>query len=484
MLSFGGRLFLRYSLKIQLSVAVLLVIAAVSVLLSGDVSALWQNVRIFADDECIAFEDAEPILRGGSIYAPVIDVLNALSLKNGYTDYYGELTVKNNGNTYVMNFIDGTALKNGEDCGFDIDTEIIDSKPYAALRDFCRFIDCEISWDSQAFAAKIKIAEKPNPMTGTEINDEYRFYDCLGKHQQYAVFSKGGDKLCAEMVDMTADKRSRYSSIVNSIAEAVPEAETYNIVLPTASDFYAPSGYSTNHLGEIYNIYQNLSDDVTPINAVRPLSKHLGENIFFKTDHHWTQLGAYFVYKEFLNYTGQAIDPPEAFRRDEPIVFQGSFLEYLNNTELYDDICDTYDVLELYYPQTEFEGKSYYDAELNEYIADMIGINPAFANYDALLEGDYPVEVFKTNAASGKKLCIIKESFGNAFAAWALNNYSEVYVIDYRCFNNYYGREESSREFKISEFYEKVRFDDLVIMNYPVSVNGTQELDALAAIAG
>ncbi|HIV85669.1 MAG TPA: hypothetical protein H9900_02530, partial [Candidatus Monoglobus merdigallinarum] len=68
--------------------------------------------------------------------------------------------------------------------------------------------------------------------------------------------------------------------------------------------------------------------------------------------------------------------------------------------------------------------------------------------------------------------------------AWALNNYSEVYVIDYRCFNNYYGREESSREFKISEFYEKVRFDDLVIMNYPVSVNGTQELDALAAIAG
>lgn len=81
------------------------------------------------------------------------------------------------------------------------------------------------------------------------------------------------------------------------------------------------------------------------------------------------------------------------------------------------------------------------------------------------------------------KKYVVKESFGNAFAVWALNNYQEVYVVDYRKFNRYGGNIENSREFFISDFYDNVKFDDLVIINYPVSVENEPELNALENMA-
>ena len=77
--------------------------------------------------------------------------------------------------------------------------------------------------------------------------------------------------------------------------------------------------------------------------------------------------------------------------------YQGSFLGYLSGTDGYDLMKDTYDKLTLYYPVGNYTGASYYDVNLTQYIEEMKGINPGFENYDCLLEGDYPIEVFKTS---------------------------------------------------------------------------------------
>jgi len=58
-----------------------------------------------------------------------------------------------------------------------------------------------------------------------------------------------------------------------------------------------------------------------------------------------------------------------------------------------------------------------------------------------------------------------------------------VYVVDYRKFNRYGGNIENSREVFISDFYDNVKFDDLVIINYPVSVENEPELNALENMA-
>ena len=99
---------------------------------------------------------------------------------------------------------------------------------------------------------------------------------------------------------------------------------------------------------------------------------------------------------------------------------------------------------------------------------NVVPVDQNINSYSAFIGGDNPVTVFKTNVDNGKKICIIKDSYGNAFSAWALNNYSVVYIIDPRHVNGLYGF--GGGEFKIDEFYRYTEFDDLVIINYPASV--------------
>lgn len=72
--------------------------------------------------------------------------------------------------------------------------------------------------------------------------------------------------------------------------------------------------------------------------------------------------------------------------------------------------------------------------------------------------------VYITSAGNGKKLVILKESYGNAFSTWTVNDYSEVYIVDIRRFN---GNDGNTNTFSLSSLYQDIHFDDLVIITYP-----------------
>ena len=45
--------------------------------------------------------------------------------------------------------------------------------------------------------------------------------------------------------------------------------------------------------------YYSLYDKVIPVKTIETLREHNDEYLYFRTDHHWTQLGAYYVYENF-----------------------------------------------------------------------------------------------------------------------------------------------------------------------------------------
>ena len=47
-----------------------------------------------------------------------------------------------------------------------------------------------------------------------------------------------------------------------------------------------------------------MSKDVIKINAYDEIAAHKGEYMYFRTDHHWTGLGAYYAYKAFAQKAG------------------------------------------------------------------------------------------------------------------------------------------------------------------------------------
>lgn len=167
------------------------------------------------------------------------------------------------------------------------------------------------------------------------------------------------------------------------------------------------------------------------------------------------------------------IDPLNTFEVQNIYGYYGSLCSFTSGTYGNQLLAQNPDMLQLFSPKSSSEGAAYRDPFMRSYIQSIKVIYPPAKSYSCFIEGDYPLEVFKTNVNNGKKICIIKDSFGDAFATWAVNNYEEVYVIDYRMFNGgTYGDYGSGKnDFKISDFYNFVKFDDLVIISYPVTVS-------------
>ncbi len=349
-----------------------------------------------------------------------------------------------------------------------------------------------VEWDEKNKAVFLgdRVELNPNPMADTVVTDEFRHEQDMGTYNSISVFSNGSENFGMELLSLN-DSSGAYADAVEKIARSVPDADVYNILAPSAQEFYAPNSRRTNQTAGITAVYDNLISRDIPnlnlINVVGTLSEHAAEKIYFCTDHHWTQRGAYYAYAEY-SAENPNIDNPEPlqnYRTENRYGMMGSLSSFMSGTYGSELIAQNPDMLQLFYPNSEYEGAVYNDPFMNSYMQSVVPIYPWLNNYSCFLQGDYPLEVFRTNVNNGRKICIVKESFGDAFSVWALNNYEEVYIIDYRMWNGgtygNYGSEAYA--FKLKEFYDFVKFDDLVIISYPVSVTVKQQTELLAAMA-
>ena len=71
-------------------------------------------------------------------------------------------------------------------------------------------------------------------------------------------------------------------------------------------------------------LHDNMSDNVVKVDTFSNLVKHNNEYIYFRTDHHWTQLGAYYAYEALCEATGQEAAPLDSFTLWNQGKFTGS----------------------------------------------------------------------------------------------------------------------------------------------------------------
>lgn len=171
---------------------------------------------------------------------------------------------------------------------------------------------------------------------------------------------------------------------------------------------------------------------VVPVN--KKLSIHREEPIYYKTDHHWTALGAYYGYQSWAESIGMAPWKQEAFNiRQVSSNFYGTIHSKLNRK------TDP-DTIELYLPKEESDYLVYYDG----------GKEPANSlyqlkalegkdQYAVYLDGNHGLtEIVNQNIepdGEQSKLLVIKDSFANSFAPFAANHFRTTYLVDLRYFN-------------------------------------------------
>ena len=158
--------------------------------------------------------------------------------------------------------------------------------------------------------------------------------------------------------------------------------------------------------------------------------EHRDERIYYRTDHHWTTLGAYYAY---LQWAQKVEYPPRSYDPQDLETVSDSFLGTLHsriNLPMEADeiqifprtnrraVKITYDFdreSSSYYEPSYLEGKNQYGYFLDD--------NHAF------------VEIETAYYADGKELFIIKDSYANSLIPILAPHYEKIYVLDLRYYN-------------------------------------------------
>ncbi len=285
-----------------------------------------------------------------------------------------------------------------------------------------------------------------------------------------SITSGGGvtvvDGFGMELPSISESNAKAYASVINAVAASLnPDIDVYNMIVPTAAEYYAPLRLYPNQLSGIQMIYSNLSDRVTPVNVYDILAENAGEKLYFKTDHHWTQRGAYYAYAEFMNYFDSEVDDINTFENRPSYNHVGSLASFAKGTAAGNIMRNSPELLERFIPKHALTGQVYYDQYLSRAGARVSAVNTGVNAYHNFIGGDNPITIFDTTAPSDRTLVIIKESFGNAFATWAINSFKRVCVIDPRRFNGFNG---SGNYLNLNQLCERVGATDVLFINYPI----------------
>ena len=194
-------------------------------------------------------------------------------------------------------------------------------------------------------------------------------------------------------------------------------------------------------------IGDNLSDKVHYVDTVPLLRQHNDEYIYFRTDHHWTALAAYYVYEAVCQELGMEAAPLENFEVWDQGDFEGSLYWKAPRTK---DL--TYDTVYAYNPPGDLNTRIYKTGDSGfewTVLTDMSKSKRSSKYMTFLAGGGRMVKIVNNDLPDAGNCVIIKDSYGTCFAPFFTQNYHTVYVVDYR----YYTKNMSTivRSFEIDD---------------------------------
>jgi hypothetical protein len=247
------------------------------------------------------------------------------------------------------------------------------------------------------------------------------------------------------------------------------------MVVPTAVELFAPDKYHSGYSSQkdcIEIINDTLNPDIKRVNAYDKLLQNRDKYIYFRTDHHWTGLGAYYAYVAHCESAGWTPVPLEQM---EHYTLEGTYLGSLYRATKEDVLKNNPDTTEGWKPLVDSykatawdkgDMASSYHIRLND--ERIVGDN-SYLNYSG---GDRALLKIVTSHTSGRKILVVKDSFGNAFVPYLANHYDEIYVVDPR----YYRR-------SLKTLVSENAIGEVMILNYMFGTSNSTWLKRFDAIA-
>ncbi|MBE6848233.1 MAG: DUF4358 domain-containing protein [Ruminococcus sp.] len=260
-----------------------------------------------------------------------------------------------------------------------------------------------------------------------------------GDYEELGVVVRDGDTVyeCYYYNDTYV---TQYANAINTFAATLPAtANVYTMIIPNSMGITLPDEYvdivpSTNQKTAIEKLHAKLAGNVKPVSIYDTLRSHRTEYVYFRTDHHWTALGAYYAYDVLCGMTGRTATPLDAMTTKDFPGFLGTFYRDSNENP---KLAANPDTVTVHYPKNmDAISLEYTDAEGTVHnwplLSDVTDYT-ARMKYATFAGGDNPMVVTKNTALQDGSVCvIIKESYGNAIIPFLADSYETVYAFDYR----------------------------------------------------
>ncbi|MCF0135800.1 MAG: hypothetical protein HUJ69_05200 [Lachnospiraceae bacterium] len=263
-----------------------------------------------------------------------------------------------------------------------------------------------------------------------------------------------------EFYGFSLEATSRYGSIVAYAAEKFEDtSRVFSIIVPNSTgiilseEMYAQLDSSDEEAGINY-AYSCMGEKVYSVETYRTLRSHNTENIFFRTDHHWTALGAYYVYRQWAETAG--FEPVELSEFE--LLDNGDFLgSFYRNYDMPAAMENDPDRIICYVPRDDISmWITSGEGNVTEYplVLDYSGSDTPFHKYSCFIAGDnYKTEIINDSIQDDSTCLLYKDSYGNPFAVFLTQHYHRVIVIDDRFI------------FNLDDMVETYGIDDIIFLS-------------------
>ncbi len=293
------------------------------------------------------------------------------------------------------------------------------------------------------------------------INDQFVFRDTwidlksrseylLGKIENNNIIYGKDNFLFEKYEKVDEENLAKNIDSVLGFIKKIPNNNVNFMIIPSSYTIYKdylPYGINLVdqefYINNIYNYLSNYNNTKT-ISLIDMFKENNDKYIYYKTDHHWTSFGSYLAYSEFVKNNNLSLVDINNLNKHEVNNFYGTYFSKSKNFNAESDLITYYDVPNL-------------SVSIDGVPVDNINDNSKWSSsdkYSAFLRGNNGLTIIQNNDISNNnKILVLKDSFGNSFIQYLVNNYKEVYVVDLRGFIG-----------SFNEFFKSNNFDDVLIM--------------------
>lgn len=272
----------------------------------------------------------------------------------------------------------------------------------------------------------------------------------------------------------------RYASLISRAGEKLAGSATvYDIIIPLSchinlSDANQKKIGVSNGENAISYMFSKMKN-VKTVGIYPTLKAHNDEYLYFRTDHHWTALGAYYAYCVYATTRGMDATPLSDYTVTTYEGFLGTYYSEQPDNRMKADTITAYiprATNAIYITDRSGTRQKYSQGIVTPDIGRMYSAKGS--QYNCFILGDNPLsEIHNPNKSDGSSVLVIKESFGNAFVPFLVDSYEDVYVIDYRYYTG-----------DLTAFVREHGIKDVIFINNLSATGASARLGELERLIG